>query len=97
MYVTMTDAYPGVWGSGETEEHAMKNCKSQGGRGPWIVTRIDDHWEQASIDQMGRMSACIKDEFESMPRAERPPIVAEAWRVGVRGKRVKVDPVTGKP
>jgi hypothetical protein len=87
-YLTKTMGYRGYWGIGETEVEATQNCKDAGGRAPWIVRRIDDHWEDVHVDQIdGSIRAWFKDEFEHIPREDRPPIVAETTRVGARGKR----------
>jgi hypothetical protein len=92
MYVVMTDSFPGYWGHGETEDEALANCKAVGGRPSKTGTvrfRLHEMYHDPSVDMMGGLSAHYKGDSDDL-RSARPPVVAEAWRVGPRGKRTPI-------
>jgi hypothetical protein len=90
MYVVMTDSFPGYWGSGDTEDEALTNCKKSGGRPSKTGTvrfRLHEMYHDPAVDMMGGLSAHYKGDPED---TDRPGVVAEAWRVGPRGKRTPI-------
>jgi hypothetical protein len=92
-HVVMTDSWPGYWGAGETEDEALANCKRSGGRPSKTGTvRIVIHeaYDEVGVDMMGGLSAVYTGDPDT-PYAERPKMVCEAWRVGPRGKRQRLD------
>lgn len=90
MFIVMTDTFPGSWGRGETEVEARDECKRHGGKGPWLSLEIDPWWDSAWVGGLGAVLAACSEEKASVPREDRPPVVAGSWRLGVRGKRTAV-------
>lgn len=93
MMVVMTDSWPGYWGVGETEEEALANCKAAGGRPSKTGTvrfTLHEMYHDPAVDMMGGLSAHFKGDPDT-PHSERPKVVTEAWRVGPRGKRTRID------
>lgn len=92
-HLILTDSWPGYWGAGDTEDEALANLKRSGGRPSKTGTirlLIDDSYEDVGVDAMGGLSAVFKGDPDT-PRSQRPRIVVEAWRVGPRGKRTRIE------
>lgn len=87
MFLVMTESYPGYWGRGDTEEAAIKRAMESGGRAPWIVRRIDDHWTNPRVDGFGSIYCDRKSEFADTHEYDLPPMIREVTRVGKRGAR----------
>ena len=89
MYIVTTDSYPGYWGNGDTVDAALANCKKAGGRvGPWVVIEINAFYKDGHIDGFGRIWADAVN--PDIDRSEWPPVVAQAWTRGARGKMTPV-------
>lgn len=89
--VVTTATFPGYWGVGEDIDTALQQCRAAGGRkGEWIVYLINPFYKDAGVHPMfGEVTAFAVDPH-TLPRSEWPPVIAKAFKRGIRGKMTEL-------
>lgn len=85
-FVAMTASYPGYWGAGDTEQEAIRNCKSQAGKAPGILIEVNEFYVDPWVDMMGTLQ-CHAPEGTEVPRGEWPKVEKSIWKLGPRGAK----------
>lgn len=84
------EGFGGYWGNGDTEEQAVANWKTNGGRGKHILMKVHDAYERPFIDDWGNPRGYPTQDLDDMDPDEWPRFDQQVFLVGPRGGRTDI-------